>query len=162
MTGPDLALVPVDADDIDRVLAGELPTLPDSSLPLVAGRGWPHADSADGLAFARHGGRAWLVVAAGCVVGELGTKGPPDDSGSVEIGYGLAGSHRGRGLGTAAVGLLVEALRTDPAVRAVEAEVARPNTASHRLLTRLGFTEVEAAGADVRYRRELHRGMHPG
>jgi hypothetical protein len=42
----------------------------------------------------------WLVVrrADGRIVGDLGTHGPPDSEGCVEIGYSLAPSARGKGI----------------------------------------------------------------
>src|SRR5690348_9097357 len=46
----------------------------------------------------------WLVVrrADGRIVGDMGTHGPPDSAGHAEIGYSLAPSARGQGIGTAA------------------------------------------------------------
>jgi hypothetical protein len=54
----------------------------------------------------------WLVVrrADEQILGDLGTHGPPDNAGCVEIGYALARSARGKGIGTAAVEALVRRL----------------------------------------------------
>src|SRR3984885_11747050 len=54
----------------------------------------------------------WLVVrrADGQILGDLGTHGPPDSEGCVEIGYALAPSARGQGIGTAAVAALASRL----------------------------------------------------
>jgi RimJ/RimL family protein N-acetyltransferase len=57
----------------------------------------------------------------------------------VEIGYGLAASSRGRGLGGRAVAELVAWLNEQDDVRLIEAEVHVGNEASWRLLERLGF-----------------------
>jgi RimJ/RimL family protein N-acetyltransferase len=145
---PDIRLVPVRPEQADAVLGGDLGG--HSAAP-----GWPHADTPHALAFLEVGGRCWLVVDGdGLVVGELGTKGPPDPAGRVEIGYGLAAASRGRGLGTAAVSALLAELAADAAVSEVVAHVALDNTASRRLLARLGFIaagDVEAG--EVRYHR---------
>ncbi len=112
---------------------------------------WPHADTFDALRpLAEHpehcGPGTFLVVQDGVVVGDCGWFGPPDDLGEVDIGYGLAPSVRGRGLGTEAVGLLLDWVRAQGATR-VRAEVLPGNHASLRLLARLGFTAVgERAG----------------
>ncbi len=119
----------------------------DPGMPLA--EGYPHADTVDALRmFVDHGGPddgGWFVVLAedGRVVGDLGTFGPPDDRGRVEIGYGLAGPWRGRGLGAEAVGTFVAWLATQPGVRTVVARVEVGNEASRRLLARLGFTLVD-------------------
>jgi [ribosomal protein S5]-alanine N-acetyltransferase len=115
------------------VLAGDL-----GGLDVAAG--WPHEDTAPGLSFLDSGGEVFLIVDdEGRVTGECGTKGPPNDTGVVEIGYGLAGPSRGRGLGSAAVAALVDRLAGDPAVRAIEAEVHVGNVPSIRVIERLGF-----------------------
>lgn len=118
--------------------------------------GWPHADTADALAFARHGGFTWLVLDDdGRVAGECGTKGAPDRHGVVEIGYGLAAPSRGRGLGRRLVVALVEELRAQPGVRRIEAEVHLGNTASRRVLELAGFRVATIDGSTARLALEL-------
>jgi RimJ/RimL family protein N-acetyltransferase len=95
-------------------------------------------------------------VADGVVVGDCGWFGPPDEDGEVEIGYGLARSVRGRGLGTEAVALLLDWLATKGAKR-VRAEVRPGNAASFALLARLGFViDDERAGHVVLVRDLAH------
>lgn len=123
-----------------------------------AGPGWPHADTAMALTFAAAGGTTWLIVGPdGTVIGECGTKAPPDPDGVVEIGYGLAGPSRGRGLGTQAVAALLGLLGADGRVRVVRALVQPTNLASRRLLERLGFTEVDAGHDEIVYERSTPR-----
>lgn len=133
-----------------------LPQTPESARALLAGcdpgltlaEGYPHADTPHALRmYGEHGGPddgGWFVVLARecLVIGDLGTFGPPDRDGRVEIGYGLAEPHRGQGLGSEAVGTLVDWLVTEPGVRAVTATVEVGNEASRRLLVRLGFTLI--------------------
>ncbi len=136
-----LVLVPQTIDQARALLAGD-----DPGLELAPG--YPHADTLDGLGiWVEHGGPddgGWFVVLSddspeGRVVGDLGTFGPPDDEGVVEIGYGLAAPYRGRGIGTEAVGTFVDWLVTVPGVRRVVARVEVGNEASRRLLARIGF-----------------------
>ena len=72
------------------------------------------------------------------VVGGGGVKAVPTSDGEVEIGYGMAPAWQGRGLGTqAARGLTEEALAHG--ARRVSACTRPDNTASWRLLERIGF-----------------------
>ena len=101
----------------------------------------------------------WLVVrcADGRILGDLGTHGLPDSEGCVEIGYSLAPSARGEGIGTAAVAALVRRLAAVPGIRRLTAVTDAQNTASRRLLERQGFHITgPLPGADeVRYTRNL-------
>ncbi|MBV9093327.1 MAG: GNAT family N-acetyltransferase [Streptosporangiaceae bacterium] len=101
----------------------------------------------------------WLVVrrADGRIIGDLGTHGAPDSEGSVEIGYSLAPSARGQGIGTAAVAALVGRLAGVPGIRRVTAVTGAENMASRRLLERQGFrvTCLLAGTDEVRYTLSL-------
>jgi RimJ/RimL family protein N-acetyltransferase len=82
----------------------------------------------------------WLTVRAdGRIIGDIGTHGPPDREGCVEIGYALAPSARGQGIGTAAVAALVRCLTAVPEIRRLTAVTGAGNTASRRLLEGQGF-----------------------
>ena len=125
--------------------------------PLCRAPDWPHDDTADALRpIAEHGGPGpavgtFLVVEDGRVIGDCGWFGPPDGSGTVEIGYGLAASARGGGRGRQAVILLRAWLAAQPGVRRVVAEALVGNEPSRRLLLSLGFTEEPAAPPYRRY-----------
>ena len=101
----------------------------------------------------------WLVVrrADGQILGDLGTHGPPDGEGCVEIGYSLAPSARGQGIGTAAVGALVSRLTAVPGIRRITAVTGAQNIASRRLLERQGFriTGPPPGTGEVRYTLSL-------
>ena len=150
-----MELVPVPLEVAVAVTAGQsvrIPHAPD----------WPHADTADALrpvALYGQGPGTFLVVEVGAVVGECGRLRGPDGDGAVEIGYGLAPSARGRGIGTAAVRALTGWVEAQPGVRRITAEVLVGNLPSRRLLERLGFTPSDPASEAgyVRYRRDaLH------
>jgi ribosomal-protein-alanine N-acetyltransferase len=142
-------LLPVAADMVDALTQG-----------VVDGHeiapGWPHDDTAVALSYVRSGGASFLIVDDdGRIAGECGTKTPPRPDGTVEIGYGLAAPSRGRGLGGRAVTELVEWLSRQPGVAAIEAEVHVSNTASRRIVERLGFVPDGLPDQGyLRYRRE--------
>ena len=156
-----MELVPASRDVALAVLEGRDPGV-------AHARDWPHADTLDALRpLAEHpedtGPGTFLVVVGGVVVGDCGWFGPPDELGEVEIGYGLAPSARGRGLGLQAVSLLLEWVEAQGA-RRVRAEVQPGNEPSLRLLARLGFEHAEhRAGHLVLARDAAHptRALRP-
>lgn len=90
---------------------------------------------------------------SGLLIGGAGFKGAPNETGMVEIGYGLAPQARGRGFATEAVRALVFHAFARGAT-AVTAEVDVGNEASARVVAACGFTACEVeAGADVRWWR---------
>jgi RimJ/RimL family protein N-acetyltransferase len=101
----------------------------------------------------------WLVVrrADGQILGDLGTHGPHDSQGCAEIGYSLAPSARGKGIGTDAVAALVRRLAAVPGIRRITAVTGAQNTASRRLLERQGFrlTGTLPGTDEVRYTLSL-------
>lgn len=126
---------------------------------LLHAEDWPHADTADALRpLADHpehtGPGAFLITAHGLVVGDCGWFGPPDPDGVIDVGYGLAPSARGRGIGTEAVRLLL-AWATEQGARTARAEVLPGNAPSLRLLSRLGFAPSGARAGHLVLLRDL-------
>lgn len=101
----------------------------------------------------------WLVIRGGdgLIIGDAGIHGVPDADGAVEIGYALVQSEHGRGVGTAAIGALVQRLASDPGVRRITAVTGARNVPSRRLLDRLGFTVAATleASDELRYEMEV-------
>lgn len=60
----------------------------------------------------------------------------------VEIGYGVALAYTGRGLATAGVRLMVEEALSQPDIDQVYAETAVDNTASRRVVQKVGFIHI--------------------
>ena len=86
------------------------------------------------------GSLVWLVLLGEVVTGDCGTVGGLDDAGAIEIGYGLAAEHRGRGYGNEVVAALSGWLVAQPQVeRVVAGEVLADNVASRRALENAGF-----------------------
>lgn len=129
-----LTLEPLSEGATAAILAGDFSGID-------RGQGWPHADTLDGLRMSlEHGYPGWLVTQNGLCVGDCGVHGPPDESGDVELGYGLAAPYRGRGYGSELVAAVSRWLLGQPGVRRVVArQVLEKNIASRRALARAGF-----------------------
>lgn len=84
---------------------------------------------------------AWMIVDNGCVAGLLTLVSEPANR-AVTIGYGVAESHRRRGLASNAVSEFLALVRHDDRVEAVLAETSTGNPASQHVLRVNGFTET--------------------
>jgi RimJ/RimL family protein N-acetyltransferase len=87
----------------------------------------------------QYGHGTWIVIEGSEVVGLCGYKKPPDNNGTVSIGYGIAASRRGRGLATGAVSGLLRCAAMEPLIRFITAETSIDNPASQRVLAKNGF-----------------------
>ncbi|MDB5586907.1 MAG: GCN5-related N-acetyltransferase [Devosia sp.] len=85
---------------------------------------------------------SWLIVADGEIVGLCSITKAFPTPGTVEIGYGLAQTRRGRGHAAAAVAELLDWARSEKRVAAVVADTAVDNLPSQRVLERNGFIRV--------------------
>ena len=101
-------------------------------------------------------GWTWIVLsrAPDIAIGTLGTKGGPDPTGAVEIGYGLIPGARGRGFMTEAVLAMLDELREVGILR-VTAETDPENLPSHRVLERCGFAREADVDGMWRWGRAL-------
>ena len=168
LVGPRVILVPVPRAVSAAVVDGTGLQSALDSLGLLAAKGWPHPDTADALRPLSADGPdpakgTFLITVGGELVGECGWLDGPPDNGDAEIGYGLASSARGRGLGTEAVGLLASWVEQQPGVDRVVADVLVGNDSSRRLLERLGFRAGGQAPPYVTYVRDrLHMDRSSG
>lgn len=103
------------------------------------------------LALAGGHAPAWLVTLDGVVIGDCGVHRDVDESGSVEIGFGLAAPYRRRGYGTELVAGLSRWLLGQAGVDRVFGRVVHDNTPSRRVMERAGFTPESADEQWVRY-----------
>jgi len=79
---------------------------------------------------------------SGVVVGKCGFKGPPGADGTVEIAYGVAPEHQGKGYATEAAAALVSYAFSHGQVRLVRAHTLPGPNASTRVLMKCGFQRV--------------------
>jgi RimJ/RimL family protein N-acetyltransferase len=135
ITTERLHLVPVDENTARAVLAGDLKGV-------NAGEGWPHDGTLRALSMAlKHGESCvWMVTLDGTVIGDCGLRGDADETGMIEIGYGLAEPFRGRTYGTELVGAMTEWLLSQPGIRMIRACTLTENAASRRVLEKNGFS----------------------
>jgi RimJ/RimL family protein N-acetyltransferase len=82
----------------------------------------------------------FLIVSGNTVLGTCRFRGAPVD-GSVEIGYEVAESARGRGVATRAVEHLLDMAISSGQVREVVAHIVPENVASSKVVSRLGFSK---------------------
>jgi RimJ/RimL family protein N-acetyltransferase len=78
----------------------------------------------------------------GNVIGRCGFKGPPNTDGVVEIAYGIAPEHQGKGYATEAAAALVNYAFGCGQVRVVRAHTLPELNASTRVLTKCGFRRI--------------------
>ena len=91
------------------------------------------------------------------VAGLVGYKGPPDTTGTVEVGYGVLPAFRRRGIATEATRKLVARAFAHVEVRRVVAETYPTLRPSIRVLTKCGFRFVGAGSEAGLVRFELTR-----
>src|SRR5262245_41139764 len=141
-----LLLVPASREEAQAVLSGDLSKV-------RAADGWPHDGTLRGLGAALRQGRApgWFVTLDDVVIGDCGVHGEPDEQGEIELGYGLAERHRGRGYGTEVAVGLSRWLLAQEGVRRVVGRAALDNPPELRTLERAGFTFESADEEYARY-----------
>jgi ribosomal-protein-alanine N-acetyltransferase len=105
---------------------------------------WPLPDLKDVINRHQPPYGIWVMVEleTEMVVGDIGFHGPPDESGTVEIGYSVVPDRRRRGYATEAVTALTRWALEQPGVRAVSASCEPGNVGSIRALERAGFDRV--------------------
>jgi RimJ/RimL family protein N-acetyltransferase len=92
--------------------------------------------------------RSWRIRVVvervtGMVVGSVNLKGPPDEQGDVEIGWGIAHDRRGRGYAFEAALAVMNWAISQPGVTSVSAAIAEDNFVSQHLAARLGLARTD-------------------
>lgn len=86
------------------------------------------------------------------IIGGCGFKGPADERGEVEIGYGTDDAYRNRGYMSEAVVGMVEWALNQTGVCSVRAETLNTNVASMRVLQKVGFAPFRATDRYIYWR----------
>jgi [ribosomal protein S5]-alanine N-acetyltransferase len=96
----------------------------------------------------------WVMIerSNGTVIGDIGFHGPPDDAGTIEVGYSVIPSRRRRGYATEAASALVGWARSQPSVHVIVAGCDPNNVPSVRTLERVGFRRAGDANGEARWR----------
>ena len=82
-----------------------------------------------------------ILRETGEVIGDIGFHGPPDQSGTVEIGYSIVEQYRGRGLAGEAAVAICRLAWSRPGVTRIIARTGEDNAASAGVLRHAGFRE---------------------
>ena len=145
-----LLLIPMTHDFVNRLLAGDKNAY--ATLGVLPARGWPNADTLKILPAiranlakpdARPGFESWLFVhrTNRMPVGDGGFKGPPNEYGVVDLGYGILEAERQKGYCTEAARALIEWAFCQPGVKLITADCLDTNIASQNVLQKLGMQQ---------------------
>lgn len=117
---------------------------------------WPHPDLAEALPIIYEQQRlhptpiVWdaLVIdrKTQCLIGDVGFKGGPDASGTVDIGYSIVPAYQGRGYATEIAQAAVAWVKQQPGIKRITAECDIENKASIRVLEKTGFVRTGQEG----------------
>jgi [ribosomal protein S5]-alanine N-acetyltransferase len=86
------------------------------------------------------------------MVADLCFKGPPNEKGEIEIGYGTYPAFEGKGFMTEAVGAMLIWAFAQPNVQAVTAQTAPVNIASQKILVKNNFIKCDETEANILWR----------
>ena len=87
----------------------------------------------------------------GVLVGETGFHGPPDGSGTVEVGYSIIPAYRGQGFASEATRALIDRALSRPGIHRIVAECLDDNLASIKVLEKLGMRRTGSVGERLRF-----------
>ena len=121
-----------------------------SALGYLAGGEWPSDDFIEAIPVFRemivthgdgYGFGSWIVADRESkeIIGGIGFIGGPDDSGTVEIGFGINPDRRQRGYCAESVEAMVRWAFTQTGVRRVKAHCEKDNAGSIAVLAKTGF-----------------------
>lgn len=102
-------------------------------------------------------GTLWMIIERekNIIIGDIGFKGAPTESGVIEVGYGIDADFRNNGYMTEALNLLCNWAFTQPEVKIIIAETDKSNLASQRTLKKNNF--IPFAETDLNYYWRLDR-----
>ncbi|PVY44002.1 GNAT family N-acetyltransferase [Pontibacter virosus] len=156
-----LVLIPFTLEAARTLYAGNNAVL--TYLGLQPTRFWPDQESMDTLPRIIKrleklpeptGFESWMIVLKhnATVIGDAGFKGGPNQEGTVDIGYSIIEQEQQRGYGLETAQALVNWAFQHPDVKAVTANCLLENTASARILQKIGMEELVRDDELVYYR----------
>ena len=123
------------------------------ALGLKPGEGWPDADTLDTVprilknlekVDAPTGFESWMIIKKEdqAIIGDAGFKGVPNAAGQIDIGYGIIAAERKKGYALEAAKGLMQWAFTNDSVKEITARCLVGNTASVKVLEKMGFNET--------------------
>jgi ribosomal-protein-alanine N-acetyltransferase len=99
-------------------------------------------------------GTLWMIIEKGLnrIIGDIGFKGAPTESGLIEVGYTLYAEYRQKGYMSEALQLLCDWALSDEQVRIIVAETNKLNIASQRTLNKVHFKAFAETDTDYWWR----------
>jgi ribosomal-protein-alanine N-acetyltransferase len=118
---PELARAALeDRSKLGRMLGARVPqTWPGADFARMLPR---FAEGVEQVSFGAEPTRLIVHAADRTLIGETGFHGPPDGSGTVEVGYSIAPAYRGRGLASEATRALIQHPLSRPDIRRITVE----------------------------------------
>ncbi len=101
---------------------------------------------------------SWEMVleSENVIIGGVCFKGPPDENGEVEIGYGIEMEYWNRGYTTEALVALIAWAESQPDVKGIKASTEPDNDASHAILKKLGFKVYDEIRGLTWWRKKMN------
>lgn len=87
--------------------------------------------------------RLIVLKAENIIIGEIGGKGEPSQTGVIEIGYSIVPPYQRNGYGTEAITTFTRWLGTLPYIKTVTAQCLSNNTPSRKVLEKASFYLIE-------------------
>mgnify|MGYP000085476935 CR=1 FL=1 len=163
LTTERLILIPMTHEQVRSVMIGE--EIPHQEFSIEKDPHWPRKDTMDILPVADQilesqehpsGFEIWMIVKRDTqtVIGDIGFHGPPDNKGTVEIGYGLVDTEHNQGLGSEALKALMDWALQQPEVKNISATCKLDNIPSRRILEKNEMKEVARNTELISYERK--------
>ncbi|BES64356.1 GNAT family protein [Gottschalkiaceae bacterium SANA] len=163
LTTKRLLLIPMSHEQVRSVIIGE--EIPHLGTSIEKDPHWPRKDTLDILPVADQilesqehpsGFEIWMIVKRDTqtVIGDIGFQGPPDSSGTVEIGYGLVESKQSQGFGSEALQALIQWALQQPEVKSIRATCLLVNQPSRKILEKNQMKEIKRNDKTISYERK--------
>ncbi|WP_439881235.1 GNAT family N-acetyltransferase [Pontibacter sp. MBLB2868] len=158
-----LVLIPFTLPVADALLQGEVGIL--RKIGLLPTPYWPDQEAIETLpkiiknlklVHEPTGFESWMVVLKSnmTVIGDAGFKGLPNADGEVDIGYAIIKQEHKKGYGMEVANGLAEWAFLQPVTKAITAKCLIGNTASARILHKLGLRETERNDKLISWRKD--------
>ncbi len=159
-----LIIIPMTSSMVTALLQGSKDAF--ETLGISFHKDWPRQDTLDILCFLKDamknteevsGFDVWMVVKKEGmqVIGDAGYKGAPDESGSIEIGFGLVEEAHRQGYGFEVAQALLDWASRQENVKAVVADCLPDNLGSIKILRKCGMREVRRDDAYIYWKKEV-------